>query len=195
MSKLSHHVMHCIFYCTVYTSLYTPANDVWGVYRNHLVCLSVHLSVQSKLNLDYNFLTKWDRAFILHMYVPCDKTFLFVPKVLTLWPWPWLLTYFWKNLTLAITFESKEIGLSYNSCVFFVARPFCWYQKFWPCDHYLELWPTFEKNLTLALTFEPKQIEHSYYTCVFLMARPLFRYQIFQLLTLTSNFWPTFEKS
>ena len=36
-----------------------PANEVWGVYRNHPVCLSVRLSVrlsvQSKLNLDYNF--------------------------------------------------------------------------------------------------------------------------------------------
>ena len=138
-----------------------PANEVWGVYRNHPVCLSVCSSVQSKLNLGYNFWTVRDKAFILHMWIPYDKafsvgtknfdlvtltltfdllfkklnlsynfwtkrgkafilhmwvpydmTFLFVPKILTLWPWPWLLTYFSRNLTLAITFEPKEIRLS-----------------------------------------------------------------------------------
>ena len=91
-----------------------PANEVFfflgggGVYRNHPVCLSVcpsvRLSVQSKLNLGYNFSTNRDKAFIFHMLVPCDKTFLSVSKHLTLWPWPWLLTYFWKNLTFAIIF-------------------------------------------------------------------------------------------
>ena len=115
---------------------------------------SVRLSVQSKLNLDHNFLTKRERALILHMCIPCDKTFLLIPKFLTSWPWPSLLTYFWKNLTLAITFEPKEIGLSYFTCVFLVARPFCRYQIFLPCD--LDFWPTFEKNLTLAIIFEPK---------------------------------------
>ena len=114
------------------------------------VCLSVRpsvrLSVQSKLNLGYNFSTNRDKAFILHMLVPCDKTFLSVPKNLTLWPWPWLLTYFWKNLTLAITFEPREIRLSYYRYVFLVARPFCPYQKFWPCDLDLDFWPTFEKT-------------------------------------------------
>ena len=104
-----------------------PANEVWGgVYRNHPVCLSVCLSVlpsvQSKLNLDYNFWTKSDRALILHKCIPCENPFLLIPKFLTSWPWPWLLTYFWKNLTLATTFEPKEIGLSYFTCVLLVAR-------------------------------------------------------------------------
>ena len=54
------------------------------VYRNHPVCLSVRLSIQSKLNLDYNFLTNRDKAFILHMLIPFDKTFLSIPKFLTL---------------------------------------------------------------------------------------------------------------
>ena len=84
-----------------------------------------------KLNLGHNFWTKRDRAFIFHMCISCGKTFLSIPKFSTSWPWPWLLTYFWKNLTLAITFEPKEIGLSYFTCVFLVARPFCWYQYFW----------------------------------------------------------------
>ena len=50
-------------------------------------------SVQSKLNLGYNFWTKGDRAFILQIGVPCGKIFLSVPKILTLWPSPWILTY------------------------------------------------------------------------------------------------------
>ena len=146
--------------------LYPPQTKFGGVYRNHPVCLSVcpsvrpsvRPSVQSKLNLDYNFWTKSDKALILHKCIPCDKAFLLIPKFLTSWPWPWLLTYFWKNLTLATTFEPKEIGLSYFTCVLLVARPSCWSQKFSPCDLDLDFWPTFEKNLTLTITFEPKVI-------------------------------------
>ena len=106
---------------------YTPRKRSLGVYRNHPICSSV----QSKLNLGYNFWTKRDSAFILHMCITCVKTFLLVPKILTSRPWPWLLK---KNSTLAITFEQREMGLSYYTCVFFVERPFCWYQKFWPCN-------------------------------------------------------------
>ena len=124
---------------------YTPRKRSWGgVYRNHPVCLSV----QSKLNPDHNFLTKGDIALILHKCIPCGKTFLSMPKFLTSWPWPGLLTYFWKNLTVAITFEPKEIGLSYFTCVFLVARPFRWKQIFftlWPWP-WPSPWPTFEKT-------------------------------------------------
>ena len=66
----------------------------------------------NKLNLKHNFLIKRDWAFILHANISCGKTFLLVPKISTLWPWPWLLTYFWTNLTLALTFEPKKIGIS-----------------------------------------------------------------------------------
>ena len=58
--------------------------------NDHPVCPSVH----SKLNLDHNFWTKRDKAFMLNTSIPCDKTFLLVPKFFTLWPWPWLLTFF-----------------------------------------------------------------------------------------------------
>ena len=143
-------------------SLYPPQTKFGGVYRNHPVCLSVRLSVrpsvQSKLNLDYNFWTKGDRALILHRYIPCDKTFLLISKFLTSWPWPWILTYFWKNLTLVTTFEPKEIGLSYFTCVLLVARPSCWNQNFLRHDLDLDFWPTFEKNLTLTITFKPTVI-------------------------------------
>ena len=61
-------------------ALYTPANEVWGVYRNHPVCPGLCLS-----------------------------------RV---------------NLTLAISFDPKEIGLSYCTYIFRVARLFCWCQNF-----------------------------------------------------------------
>ena len=48
------------------------------------ISLSVCPSVQSKLNLDHNFYTKGDRALILHKCIPCDKTFLWIPKFFTL---------------------------------------------------------------------------------------------------------------
>ena len=92
-----------ILHRSVSLSLYPPQTKFGGVYRNHPVCLSVCLS-RVNLTLAITFKTKRDMAFILHMRVPCDKTFLSVPKILTSWPWPWLLTYFWKNLTLDITF-------------------------------------------------------------------------------------------
>ena len=72
-------------------------------------------------------------------------------SILTLWPWPWSLTYFWKTLTLAITFKPEVIQLLYCTSVFLVTRPLTWYHKFWPCDLNLELWPTFQKLLPWLL--------------------------------------------
>ena len=66
------------------------------------------------------------------MFIPCDKTFHMVPKFLTSWPWPWSLTYFWKTLSLAITFLPEVIGLSYCTCIFLVTKPFTWYHNFCP---------------------------------------------------------------
>ena len=98
-----------------------------------------------KLNLGHYFWTIRDRAFIFHMCISCDKTFLSIPKFLTLWPWPWLLTYFWKNLTSAITFEPEVIGLQYYTYLFLVTRPFCWYQYFWPSGLDLDFYLLLEK--------------------------------------------------
>ena len=99
-----------------------------------------------KHNLGHNFWTKRDMAFILHMCITCSKTFLLVPiykknELLTL-----ILTYFWKNLTLAITFEPREIRLLYYTSILLVARPFCWYQKIWTHELDLDFRPTFEKT-------------------------------------------------
>ena len=96
-----------------------------GVYKNHPVCLFICLS-RVNLTLAITFESR-HKAFILHMWVHCEKTFLFVPKILTL---TLTLTYFRKNLTLAITFEQKEIRLSYYIYGLLVTRPFCSYQKF-----------------------------------------------------------------
>ena len=39
----------------------------------------VRVGENKNFNLGHNFLTTSDRAFILHMCIPCDKTFHMVP--------------------------------------------------------------------------------------------------------------------
>ena len=126
-----------------YSNVYSLWQDLsHGTVIFYFVTLTLKLLLKN-FNLGHNFLIRSDRAFILHMCIPCDKTFHLVPKFLT--PWPWSLTYFWKTLTLAITFLPEVRGLSFCICIFLVIRPFTWYRKFWPCDLHLEVWPTFEK--------------------------------------------------
>ena len=43
----------------------------------------IDFEVWKKINLDHNFWTKSDRALILHIFIPCDKTFLLIPIFLT----------------------------------------------------------------------------------------------------------------
>ena len=144
------HLRQCfwrVYYYTPRKRIFFWGGGGGGIKRSPCLsfCLFVHLSVQSKLNLGHNFWTKRDQAFILHMCITCGKIFLLIPKILT--SWPWLLTYFWKNLTLAITFEPRDIGLSYYTvCVLLVARPFCWYQQTLIFNFYLIL----KKKLNLG---------------------------------------------
>ena len=50
-----------------------------------LVTLTLTFDLLLKnFNLGHNFLTRSGRAFILHMYIPCDKTFPSVPIFFTL---------------------------------------------------------------------------------------------------------------
>ena len=108
--------------------------------------------------------------------IPCDKTFLSIPKFLTSWPWPWILTYFWKNLTLAIFWNERDRAFIFYMCIS-CGKTFLLIPKF------LTSWPWlltyFWKNLTLAITFELKEMGLSYFTCVFLVARPFCKYQYF----------------
>ena len=50
-----------------------------------------------------------------------------------------------KNFTLAITFKSEELGLSYCVCAFLVTWPFTSFHNIWLSDLDLEVWPTFQK--------------------------------------------------
>ena len=93
-----------------------------------LASTSVSVCVNKNFNLGHNFQTRSDKAFILHMCIPCDKTFHMVPLFWSLWHWPWSLTYFWKILTLTITLKPEEVWLSYCTSVFLVTRLFTWYQ-------------------------------------------------------------------
>ena len=47
------------------------------------VGVGVGVRVHKNFNLAYNSWTTIGRAFIFHMYIPCDKTFPWVPKFLT----------------------------------------------------------------------------------------------------------------
>ena len=51
-----------------------------------------------------------------------------------------------KNSTLALTFESAEIGAFILQVCIPLARTFCWFQIFLPCDLDLDFWPTSEKT-------------------------------------------------
>ena len=63
---------------------------------------------------------------------------VFWQLLLTLWPWPWSLTYFWKPLTRSDRAFILHICIPCDN-TFHMAR------NFWPPDLDLEVWPTFEK--------------------------------------------------
>ena len=64
------------------------------------VCLSVTLSVtlwQKNFNFGHYFWTVKDRHFIFGMHTQLMKPFQMTPRLITMWPWPWSLTYISKN--------------------------------------------------------------------------------------------------
>ena len=76
-----------------------------------LVTLTLKFDLLSKnFNLGHNFPIRRARDFILHLCIPCDKSFQIISG----------LTYFSRTLTLAITFKPDELGLSYCICAFLV---------------------------------------------------------------------------
>ena len=76
-------------------------------------------------------------------YISIVKALLWVPILLTLWPWPWSLIYILKTLTLLITFKQWVLELLCFTWVFFVKRLYCGYQDFLICDLDLGFWPIF----------------------------------------------------
>jgi hypothetical protein len=167
-----------------------PRIERSGTYSFWPVRLFVCLSAKT-FNIGHIFWKVSDKAFIFHMCVSYDKTFLLVPKFLTLWPWPWSLTHFSKSLTLTISFELHMIGLSHFICVFLMTRPFYWYQHLWPWPWSLTHFP---KTLTLAIYFEWWVIGLSYFICMLLVTRPLYLSRKFWNLDLEFwRWWPPLE--
>jgi hypothetical protein len=60
-------------------------------------------------NLSYIFWMVCTRALVFCMSVSSDKTFLWVPTDLTLWPWPWCLVYIIKTLTCLYLLNSMSM--------------------------------------------------------------------------------------
>ena len=56
-----------------------------------------------------------------------------------------------KTLTLAITFELMDIGLSYFACVFFVSISFEPYKHVLPCVVYLDIRTAFQDNISYSV--------------------------------------------
>jgi hypothetical protein len=73
-------------------------------------CLT-HLFKTLTLAISIERYALWLWSLIFHMSIPCDKTFQWLPKDLSLWPWPWYLTYFnlghicWMVATRALIFH------------------------------------------------------------------------------------------
>ena len=141
----------CVFIMTI---PFTPCSTFF---------LPCDLDLLKNFNLRHSFQTRRLGAFILHMCIPCDKTFHVIPKFLTLWPWPWRsrLTYFLKNFNLGHNYQTRRGRAFILKCVFRVTITFMWYTNFWP-------WPWslayFWKTLTLAIILKQEVVGLSYYT-------------------------------
>ena len=104
-----------------------------------------NFTIAKNFNHGYNFWMVGITTLILHMSVHCDKIFPMIPTNLTLWPWPWCLTYLSKTLKLDISFEWYMLGLWYFSWVFLMTTPFHYYLKISLCDLDFNVWPMYWK--------------------------------------------------
>ena len=90
---------------------------------------------------------------------------------LTSRPWPWLLTYFWKQLNLGNNIWTKRDTVFIFHICFSCGQAFLLVIMFFlPRDLDLDFSPPFffwKKNLTLAITFWPKVKGLQYYTYLF----------------------------
>ena len=195
-----------------------------GELMSYLWCPRRHphrrVCVNKNFNLDHNFLTRSDMAFILHMRLPCDKTFHMVPQFLTLWPWPWSLTYFWKPLTLAIhIYDWNVVDCDVKQPIHLTSPwPQISYHKWWGFHiaHAYSLWEDLSHGtvifdlVTLTLKFDLLlknfNLGHNFLTTSdrafimhksydFLVTRPFTWNCKFWPHDLDLEVWPTFEKS
>ena len=162
------------------------------------VCHSIILSFCPPLwnfNLANNFWTMTARALIFHMNILCDKTFHWVPLFLTLWPWPWSLThFFWKILSLLITFKQWVLELKYFKWIFPVINLSVDTTIFDPITLTFEF-AHFLKDFNLAYNFEQWVLELWYFTWIFPVIRPSCGYHFFYPVTLTLEFDSFFLKT
>ena len=105
------------------------ANNFWTVSARGLIfhtsipCVNIltlwpwswSLTLFCNFYIGNNFWTVGARAFVFHMSFAWDKTFQLVPTILTLWTWT--LTYFFKALSLRITFEQWDLEFWFFSWI------------------------------------------------------------------------------
>ena len=115
-----------------------------GTKKFALVTLTWKFALLLKnFNIGHSFSTRRGKTFIFHMYVPCDKNFLCVPKfILTLTLKFDLLT---KNFYLGHNFWTWRGRAFIFTCAFLVIRPCTLYYHLWSSDLYLAGWPSFQK--------------------------------------------------
>ena len=103
-------------------NFYAPEIEDRGAYCFCPVCHSVLLSETLTLLITFE---QW-----VFMSISRDKTFLWVPLFLTLWPWPWSLTHFFENFKLANNFWT----VSARALIFHMSIPcdktFPWFHWF-----------------------------------------------------------------
>ena len=78
---------------------------------------------------------------IFHMHIPYDEAFLFIPKVLTLQPWPWPSTYMSEIFNIYLNFWTiRGWAFIFNMYI--------------PCDDAFPFIPKFLTCVTLTVNFD-----------------------------------------
>ena len=109
--------------------------------------------LKKNFNLGRDFWTVRDRDIIFIIKAQFTKPFQMKPRLFTLIPSSWPLTYIKKNLIFAITFELLEVELSYFRCTFLVIKSFQSGCDLVTLNVNFDLHTT-SYTLTLAITFE-----------------------------------------
>ena len=95
------------------------------------------------------------RAFIFHMYIPCDEAFTIMPKVLTKWLWLWPLTCRSKNFNVGDNLTVRDRNFIFGMYTQLM-KPFKVTQRS------MTLWPWPWPLTYISKNFNLSQIETSY---------------------------------